>query len=238
MSDTVKISWSGGKDSTAATLLHLEAGHICKIVNFVPMLTQDIPLIRKDHYDFIRKAASRFESAGGVVYQAIGMTYWDHVHRIKVRGKYKGRPYGAGLGLGFCGFRDRVKIYAIDHVVVGPYDYQDIGIASDEIRRHGQLTEDKRSILVEHGITEQQALAMCEEAGLLSPIYRSTGRDGCAICPNAKREVFLQWLNDWPGAYEILMEIEEYCKSLGGEHERFTPYRHYMWWSDRIAGRC
>lgn len=58
-----------------------------------------------------------------------------------------------------------------------------------------------------------------------------------AICPNAKREAFLQWLNDWPGAYAVLMQIEEYCKSLGGEYERITPYRNHMWWSDRIAGR-
>lgn len=238
MSDTVKISWSGGKDSTAATMLHLEAGHICKIVNFVPMLTQDIPLIRKVHYEFIQYAISRFEGAGALVYRANGMTYWDHVHRIKVRGIHKGRPYGVGLGIGFCRFRDRVKIYALDHVDVGQFDYQDIGIAADETRRKAQLTEDKRSILVECGITEQQARAKCEEAGLLSPIYRMTGRDGCAICPNAKREAFLQWLNDWPGAYAVLMQIEEYCKSLGGEYERITPYRNHMWWSDRIAGRC
>lgn len=30
-------------------------------------------------------------------------------------------------------------------------------------------------------------------------LHLEAGRDGCAICPNAKREEFLQWLNDWPG---------------------------------------
>ena len=30
MKPTVKVSWSGGKDSTCAVLLHLEAGHKVK----------------------------------------------------------------------------------------------------------------------------------------------------------------------------------------------------------------
>ena len=32
MKPTVKVSWSGGKDSTCAVLLHLEAGHKVKVV--------------------------------------------------------------------------------------------------------------------------------------------------------------------------------------------------------------
>lgn len=37
LSDTVKISWSGGKDSTASVLLHLERGDNCKVVYYIPV---------------------------------------------------------------------------------------------------------------------------------------------------------------------------------------------------------
>lgn len=45
MKPTVKVSWSGGKDSTCAVLLHLEAGHKVKAVNYTPMFTEEIPLL-------------------------------------------------------------------------------------------------------------------------------------------------------------------------------------------------
>lgn len=34
MQQTVKVSWSGGKDSTCAVLLHLRDGHKVKVVNY------------------------------------------------------------------------------------------------------------------------------------------------------------------------------------------------------------
>lgn len=65
MKTTVKVSWSGGKDSTCAVLLHLEAGHKVKAVNYTPMFTEEIPLLLKDHYEFIQKTAERFRDWGG-----------------------------------------------------------------------------------------------------------------------------------------------------------------------------
>ena len=58
----VKICWSGGKDSTCAVMKHLEAGHICKIVCYIPMFTETIPLLLKIHYDFIMRTADYFKS--------------------------------------------------------------------------------------------------------------------------------------------------------------------------------
>ena len=59
MSDIVKVSWSGGKDSTCAVMKHIEAGHIVKVVCYVPMLTELIPLLTEEHYDFILNTAWR-----------------------------------------------------------------------------------------------------------------------------------------------------------------------------------
>ena len=62
MKPTVKVSWSGGKDSTCAVLLHLEAGHKVKAVNYTPMFTAEIPLLLKEHYEFIQSTAERFRT--------------------------------------------------------------------------------------------------------------------------------------------------------------------------------
>ena len=71
----VKVMWSGGKDSTATVLLHLQRGDKVKAVCYIPMFTEEIPLILKDHYEFILKTADYFRSKGADVYIVSGMTY-------------------------------------------------------------------------------------------------------------------------------------------------------------------
>ena len=207
--DVVKVSWSGGKDSTAAMYLHIKAGHQVKAVCFVPMLTDSIPLIRKCHYDFIMSAADRFRSYGASVVICHGITYYDHVHTIISRGVNKGKYRGCGLGFGFCLFRDysklRAGIYSVD---VGQYDYEDIGIAADEVLRQSQLNSVKRSILCELGYTESKAFDLCYTHDLLSPLYYQIGRDGCCICPNASYNVLLAYVLDYPAARSVLLDIE------------------------------
>ena len=86
MQQTVKVSWSGGKDSTCAVLLHLRDGHKVKVVNYTPMFTDEIPLLLKEHYEFIQKTAKRFRDMGAEVYMVTGMTYCDYVLRRKTKG--------------------------------------------------------------------------------------------------------------------------------------------------------
>ena len=59
-----------------------------------------------------------------------------------------------------------------------------VGIAADEPKRFHNLTEHKRSPLVEHNITEAEARKICEELDLLSPIYMQSTRGGCWFCHN------------------------------------------------------
>lgn len=230
--DVVKLSWSGGKDSTAAALLHIQRGDTVKMVYYIPYLTDDIPLIMPQHYNFIMSAADRFRAAGAEVYQAHGKTYFDHVHTIKTKGIHVGEPYGYGLGFGFCNFRDRSKIPALNRFDVGNYDYLDIGIAFDEIDRQSQLTAAKRSILVELRITERQARQICIDNNLLSPVYygRDT-RDGCAICPYAPPERLQDYVDAYPAARDILIDIDNFCIASGF---RLRPYHDAMTFFDRL----
>lgn len=61
---------------------------------------------------------------------------------------------------------------------------QYIGIAVDEPNRFHNLSDAKRSPLVEAGWTEADCRKWCEENNLLSPIYTTATRGGCWFCHN------------------------------------------------------
>ena len=61
---------------------------------------------------------------------------------------------------------------------------QYIGIASDEPNRFHNLTDTKKSPLVEAGWEEAYCRKWCEENDLLSPIYTTATRGGCWFCHN------------------------------------------------------
>lgn len=207
--DTVKINWSGGKDSTASVLLHFERGDECKIVCYVPFFDVSTPLILKDHYTHILKTADRFREWGAQVWIVHGQTYVDHFYHRSTRGKYKGRMFCWPCFIrGACGFKRDSKVKALSCLDVGQYDYEDVGIAYDEVDRQCQLSVEKRSILVEKRLTEKDALELCKEHGCLSPIYSTTGRDGCALCPNAKKAEREKWLQENPNVISVLLEMQ------------------------------
>lgn len=61
---------------------------------------------------------------------------------------------------------------------------QYIGIAADEPNRFHNLTDTKRSPLVEAGWDEVYCRKWCEDNDLLSPIYTTATRGGCWFCHN------------------------------------------------------
>lgn len=225
----VKVSWSGGKDSTCAVMQHLKRGDKVKAVCFVPMFTETIPLICKNHYEFILRTADLFRSYGAEVHIVTGRCYYDAVLHRSTRGKFKGRIFGFPyFNRGQCHFKRDSKLKALAACNVGEYDYEDIGIAADEEDRKKQLTETKRSILCEMGITERQATAFCEANGILSPhySYSSNKRDGCALCPHAPQKEREQWFADYPEAIPLVLELQEIVKR---ERPDNFPLREYKW---------
>ena len=229
----VKIGWSGGKDSTCAIMKHLERGDLVKAVCWIPMLTKEVPLILKDHHDFIINTADYFRSLGAEVYFADkGLTYYEYVTHVAQRGKYKGQIFGFPcINRAQCGFKRDGKIKACENCDVGYYDYESIGIAADEVKRGGQLNENKRSILWELGITEPEAMKFCLEHNILSPHYnydfgKKNKRDGCALCPHAKEIERELYFRDYPEAIPIVVELQNIVKELRPER---APLRGYKW---------
>ena len=227
MGDVVKVSWSGGKDSTCALMKHLERGDTVKAVCYIPMFTDTIPLLLKDHYEFILCTADKFRSMGAEVHIVTGITYCEYVRKRASRGKYKGKPFGFPRFVKeWCGFKRDSKLKALSNITLGQYDYEDIGIAADETCRHAQLTERKRSILVEDGITEQMALEYCKEHNILSPHYNTHKRDGCTLCPHAKAVERRRWFEQYSEATPIVLSLQEFVKR---ECPGQTPLRNHKW---------
>ena len=224
--DIVKIGWSGGKDSTCSFYKHLERGDKVKAVCYIPMFTEDIPLINKEHYEFILRQANKFEKLGGKVYFAKGITYYDYCLSICKSGIHKGQVKGYPY-INACGFRRDSKIKAVSECNVGEFDYLDLAIAYDETKRQNQLNDKTRSILCELQITEPQAKQFCLDRNAYSPHYKYSKRDGCALCFNAKQIEREIWLNDYPQAYDKLLELQNELKPLLVDRKNEYPLRNY-----------
>jgi hypothetical protein len=104
------------------------------------------------------------------------------------------------------------------------YDYTDLGIAFDEVERHLQLNDYKRSLLVEKKITENMATEYCKVNGLYSPHYLHHKRDGCVLCPQAKPSERIEWFKQYPEAFELVLQLQNFVKQ---ERPEQTPLRNY-----------
>lgn len=231
----VKIGWSGGKDSTCAVMQHILRGDDAKIVCYVPMFNSEIPLITKKHYEFIKNTADYFKSLGAQFYWADdGLTYCEYVTHIAISGKHRGKMFGFPyFGRGQCGFKRDGKLRACNKCDVGYYDYESIGIAFDEVLRYGQLNDNKRSILVELKITEQDAENFCKDNCLYSPHYNEkkkckVRRDGCALCCNASEKERLEWFSDYPEALPIVIELQNLVKKFRPDRPPLRGYKYFI----------
>lgn len=92
-------------------------------------------------------------------------------------GKIYGWPYQRGP---WC--NSRLKQHVLGRLPRDAIQY--IGIAADEPNRFHNLSDAKKSPLVEAGWTEADCRAWCKKNDLLSPIYTTATRGGCWFCHN------------------------------------------------------
>ncbi len=81
-----------------------------------------------------------------------------------------------------------------------------IGIAADEPCRFHNLSDAKRSPLVEAGWTEEMCRWWCDKNDLLSPIYTTTARGGCWFCHNQSVNQLRLLRRDYPDLWSLLMK--------------------------------
>lgn len=177
-------SLSYGKDSIA--MLEVIKQHnmpLDRIVHVEIMATDMIPADLPPMMEFKTKADVTIKERYGVKVEHLKHreSYEQHFYRKRVKGEKRGVMYGYPIVNGaWC--NSDLKMPPLDKIERGNVVY--LGIAADEPSRFHNLTDRKRSPLVEHDTTEAEARRICESLDLLSPIYTQSTRGGCWFCHN------------------------------------------------------
>ena len=201
-------SISYGKDSLA--MLEVIRRHglpIDRIVHVEIMATKEIPADLPPMMEFKRKADEIIKEKYGIKVEHISAprTYEEYLYSVcrGEKSRNRGKIYGFPLQKGnWC--NARLKVGVLDKIQRNAITY--IGIAADEPKRFHNLSETKRSPLVEYGWTEAMCRKWCEENDLLSPIYTTAARGGCWFCHNQSVAQLRLLRKNYPEYWAILLK--------------------------------
>ncbi len=187
------LSLSYGKDSLACLGAIEQLGWpLDRIVHAEVWATDTIPADLPTMVEFKEKADKIILERWGIevehVYSTVNgkkKTYNNCFYRVQKKSKnerFANKILGfSAIGRNWC--NSELKVAALKKAQPkGSIQY--IGIASDEPNRFHNLTETKKSPLVEAGWDEAYCRQWCEENDLLSPIYTTATRGGCWFCHN------------------------------------------------------
>ena len=167
------LSLSYGKDSLASLGAIEELGWpLDRIVHAEVWATDTIPADLPPMAEFKIKADKIIKERWGIEVEHVRAKrcYQDvlymvcHGEKSYISGKIYGWPFQRGP---WC--NSRLKQHVLSPTLKNAIQY--IGIAADEPNRFHNLTETKKSPLVEAGWTEDDYRRWCGENNLLSPIY-------------------------------------------------------------------
>lgn len=207
------VSCSFGKDSLASILLAkqhnepLDEAVYCEV-----MFDKDISGEVPEHRDFVYGTAMPALEDMGVktIVLRSAQTYVGLFTGRITRGPKKGMVRSFPI-CGRCAVQRDCKVRPIKQyqktLPAGTVQY--IGIAKDEQERLLRLDKEAQvSLLEKYNFTEQDAKQLCQEAGLLSPVYAFTDRGGCWFCPNAKRKELRHLYDHHPDLWAKMLELQ------------------------------
>jgi len=205
-------SCSFGKDSLAAILLAKRHGEpldealYCEVM-FDRHTSGEVP----EHRDFIYSTAIPALEDMGVKVTVLRAekTYVDLFTGKITRGPKEGLLRSFPI-CGRCYVQRDCKLKPLQRYqkTLPPDTVQYIGIAKDEQARLLRLDGTKVSLLDKYGYTEQDAMELCRQAGLLSPVYEFTSRGGCWFCPNAKKKELRHLYDHHPELWNRMLELQ------------------------------
>ena len=200
-------SISYGKDSLAQLeVIHLHGLPLTDIVTADIMATKALPAYLPELVVFRDRMDREIEARYGipVTHVRADKTFEDLFYRqLTERSKYTG-IYGWPPVFGHWCMK-HLKLEPIQKYFDGVDCVEWVGIAADEPARYGQLNERKRSALVENGITEADAMKICDSLGWVSPTYLHSGRDGCWFCPCQCTDQLRRLYREFPEYWQIMM---------------------------------
>lgn len=223
------FSLSFGKDSMATIILAAEQGiPIDRVlyadIKFNDEISGEHPIMA----EWIPTAEKKLKELFGVTVDHVysGVSFYEQFYKVKQKGNHVGDIYGFPHAVAaWC--NSCLKIKAISKYISQFHEKttQFVGIAYDEPRRWERMKAKEtsrmkyRSLLYEQRMTEQDAKAICERYGLLSPVYSIDGifRGGCWFCPKQCMSALWSLWKNYPDLYNRLLEMEPYS------HTAFKP---------------
>ena len=221
------LALSYGKDSLACLGAIEELGwSLDRIVHVEVWATDTIPADLPPMVEFKAKADAIIKARWGIEVEHIRSKgcYESYFYKKRtVKSKFAGMIYGFPVQQrNWC--VGRLKTEVLD-AFKRHNRVTYLGIAVDEPNRFHNLTDTKKSPLVEAGWDEAYCREWCEKNGLLSPIYTTATRGGCWFCHNQGIDqlrllrrnyseywkILLQWDLESPitfKANEIFMNLE------------------------------
>ncbi len=202
-------SISYGKDSLA--MLEVIKQHdmpLDRIVHAEIMATDTIPADLPPMMEFKKKADKIIKKRYGIEVEHLktALTYEGLFY--KKRGEKSDR-HGTIIGWPMIGKSECQSLKMPPQLRKIERDKnitQYIGIAADEPNRFHNLTDRKRSPLVEWDVTEAEARKICEELDLLSPIYAQSARGGCWFCHNQGVQQLRLLRHQYPEYWALMLK--------------------------------
>lgn len=207
------LSLSYGKDSLACLGAIEELGWtLDRIIHAEVWATETIPAELPEMVEFKKRADATIKERWGIEVEHIRAkrTMEDVFYHRRTRGNrigvIVGWPMTKGVKSG-CELQKALKVSPMNKALKGNITY--LGIAVDEPGRYNNITETKKSPLIEAGWTEERCRQWCKENGLLSPIYTDSTRSGCWFCPNQSIKQLRNLRKKYPEYWEIMLKWDK-----------------------------
>lgn len=162
--------------------------------------------------EFKAKADKIIKERWGIEVEHVtaGITFEDGFYfkrgRTGRESKLTGVMYGWPMVRGqWC--LQQLKLPALSKI--GKCNVQYLGIAADEPNRFHNLSDTKKSPLVEIGWDEAYCRQWCEENDLLSPIYTTATRGGCWFCHNQGVQQLRLLRRDYPEYWALMLKWDK-----------------------------
>lgn len=205
------LSLSYGKDSLACLGAIEELGWpLDRIIHAEVWATDTIPADLPPMVEFKEKADRIIKERYGLTVEHYKAKHCFESAFYRTRGdtgrkaKHQGKLYGWPMVRGqWC--LPQLKLPALAIATKGDV-IQYIGIAADEPNRFHNLTDKKKSPLVEAGWDEAYCRQWCEENDLLSPIYTTATRGGCWFCHNQGVDQLRFLRKNYPEYWEMMLK--------------------------------
>lgn len=203
------LSLSYGKDSMACFGACEQLGWpIDRVVTADVWATDTIPADLPAMVEFKDKADRIIKERWGIEVEHIRhkLTYEQMFYRPISRGGRAGMVKGWPLSGNTKSWCKLLKMH--DKLSPsGVISY--VGIAADEPNRFHNLSETKRSPLVEAGWDEAHCFQWCEENDLLSPIYTEASRGGCWYCHYQSMKQLRLLRKNYPELWGLMLKWDK-----------------------------